>query len=96
MARLVAAINVRRSKVRACRKGRKGEKEKDGGEDEKKRNKVGAREDARYFYVFYTQRVWFHRSVAATTRECPGEGGGEVGGQDGWKGAVKSTRSWRG
>jgi len=42
MARLVVAINVRRSKVRACRKGRKREKEKDRG-DEKKRNKVEAR-----------------------------------------------------
>lgn len=40
VARLAVAINVRRSKVRACRKGRKRERERQ--RDEKERDKVEA------------------------------------------------------
>lgn len=42
VARLAVAINVRRSKVRACRKGREGKREGERQRDEKKRDKVEA------------------------------------------------------
>jgi len=86
--RLVVAINVRRSKVRVRRNEREreregerekmhaGERKKEGDGMTKKSGIKLKREETRYFYVFYIQRVWFHRSVAAKMREYPGGSAG--------------------